>query len=60
MKDICDIAFAEYENRTNKWLESRPECGLCQEPIQDEYAYEIPKIGKVCERCIKDCIVYVD
>lgn len=52
----ADRYFAEQERR----LSMRPVCRFCGEHIQDGYAYEIPKVGTVCEQCIYDCKFYIN
>jgi len=34
------------------WLESRPECCECGEPIQEDYAYRLDE-GLMCEECME-------
>jgi hypothetical protein len=38
MLDNYDL-FEQNEARKEKWLESRPICSCCEEPIQSEKAY---------------------
>lgn len=37
------------------WLDSRPKCEYCGEPIQDDEAYEIEGV-LVCENCVMDFV----
>lgn len=49
------MTFEEHEKKMQEWLERRPKCRLCHEPIQDETAYELPLYGIVCPECISEC-----
>lgn len=45
--------FNQHDAEQQEWLESRPKCSYCEEPIQDDYCYEID--GEyVCEECLND------
>lgn len=47
---------SDFDNRDNylaEKLERRPECIFCREHIQDEKAYNIPKIGYACVHCME-------
>ena len=46
IKDYYDDDFKKAE-----WLESRPICSECDEPIQDDIAYEIDN-KLYCEHCL--------
>ncbi len=37
--------------RDSEWLDSRPVCDQCEEPIQDDY-YWLINGEKFCERCL--------
>ena len=41
----------EREQRQADWLDSRPKCDECGDPIQDEVYYVIG-FDKVCENCL--------
>lgn len=43
--------FARHDAEEQAWLESRPKCACCGEPIQDEYAFEIND-ELICEECL--------
>jgi formylmethanofuran dehydrogenase subunit E len=46
--------FDRHERRKTEWLDSRPKCSDCNEPIQDEHAYYIH--GEwICEECVEEC-----
>ena len=40
------------------WLDSRPVCDGCGDPIQEDYYYEIGDM-MLCERCIQECKTFV-
>lgn len=42
--------FERYDREQQKWLDSRPRCYVCEEPIQDEYAYRDGEVW-YCEDC---------
>lgn len=43
--------FNRHCDEQEEWLESRPMCEYCEEPIQDDYYYEIG--GEcICEHCL--------
>lgn len=43
--------FARHDAEQNKWLEQRPVCADCDQPIQDETAYYIN--GEwICRDCM--------
>ena len=45
--------FEAHEAEQERWLDMLPRCCECDEPIQDDYLYEIN--GEyICERCLKD------
>lgn len=51
---------ADYKDRKEQeWLDSRPVCSICGEPIQEEYAYNY-KGEWICEGCIDDMREYID
>lgn len=54
-----DTDFSNYEEYQSKWLDSRPRCCNCGEPIQDEDMYIIYG-EKYCPRCIERMRVIVD
>lgn len=41
--------------RYKEWLESRPRCDYCDEPIEEDYAYEFGD-DLICETCLQDYI----
>ena len=51
--------FVRDDARKAKWLDSRPICTECDEPIQEESAYYIHD-GWICEQCVKECRKAVD
>lgn len=44
----------EFYDDEFKWLQSRPQCEECGEHIGDEFAYQLPTIGWVCEHCMDE------
>ena len=40
-----------YDAETSAWLETRPKCLWCGEPIQDDTALELDN-GYVCHYCV--------
>lgn len=47
-----DFEAKEWEDAL--WLESRPKCDWCGEPIQEENCYRIFD-DLVCEKCVSEC-----
>jgi formylmethanofuran dehydrogenase subunit E len=46
-------AFEAHQAEQDAWLEKRPVCVECGEPIQDDFLYDIN--GDIyCEECMKD------
>ena len=46
-------AFLRHDAEQEARLAKRPICGYCEEPIQDDFLYDIG--GSVyCERCLKE------
>ncbi len=39
--------------RYKEWLESRPRCDYCEEPIEEDFAYELDN-QLICESCLLD------
>lgn len=44
--------YLQYEREEQKWLEKRPVCNQCGEPIQSYYTYEIDGY-LFCEGCME-------
>lgn len=45
--------FARKDADDARWLDSRPKCYECGEPIQDDFCYEIN--GEIiCEQCLNE------
>ena len=44
--------WERHEQKQEKWLDSRPLCSCCNEPIQEDYYYEINE-EKICEECLR-------
>lgn len=59
MIDPVEEAFFHRDVKQNEWLESRPICNLCHHHIQEEYCFDVPKIGFVCQRCMEDCTHFI-
>ena len=52
MKDNLDF-YRDYEEEQEKELEKLPVCSVCEEPIQDEFYFDID--GEIfCEDCLID------
>ena len=52
MPDNYD-AFIRHESVQQEYLESLPKCDKCDEPIQDDYLFDIG--GDIyCEECMND------
>lgn len=51
--------FLNYDSEQTRWLNSRPVCCRCGDPIQDEDAYEIEG-NLYCVECIEDMRVSID
>lgn len=58
LRDNYDF-YREHERRQEEWLESRPVCGECGEPIQDDSAYYINN-NWICNKCMEDFKKYID
>lgn len=43
--------FDRYDRQQEEWLNSRPVCDCCGEPIQDDFCYEING-DLICEDCL--------
>lgn len=43
--------FDRYDRQQEEWLNSRPVCDCCDEPIQDDFCYEING-DLICEDCL--------
>ena len=48
-----------YDRESEKALTRRPKCSWCEEPIEDDYAYDLGDDILVCENCIQNASVYV-
>ena len=45
--------YDRWQEEEQKWLDKRPKCSECGEPIADDYCYEFD--GKlICEICLLD------
>ena len=47
-----DDLFDRHDAEQEAWLDRRPKCEECGEPIQDEYLFEIDG-NLYCESCVK-------
>lgn len=45
--------FERHDREEATWLESRPKCGNCGLPIQDDHYYLING-DNICPRCLED------
>ena len=45
--------FEEWEEKNCRWMESRPICDCCGEPIQEEFYYDIDG-EMICDGCLLD------
>lgn len=43
--------FSRLDQEQAKWLETLPVCEICDEPVQDEYYYEIWG-DVICPKCM--------
>lgn len=48
-----------FEHQAEKWLESRPICSVCGEPIQDESAVLI-RDEWICDECLEGFRRFID
>lgn len=59
---MADWMFREQtriDAENEEWLEQRPICSICEEHIQEEYAYEVE--GKlICPNCLEEFRVDLD
>jgi len=59
---MADWMFREQtriDAENEEWLEQRPICSICEEHIQEEYAYEVE--GKlICPTCLEEFRVDLD
>jgi RNA polymerase-binding transcription factor DksA len=46
-------AFRRHQAEQDAWLDKRPLCEHCGEPIQDDYLYKIDG-ALYCEECMKE------
>lgn len=46
-------ALAAHDRAADAWLDSRPVCVSCREPIQEAECYDTER-GLMCEWCAKD------
>lgn len=46
-----DYRMNDHLREAEKWLENRPVCDICGQPIQDDHMYEIDN-ETVCEYCL--------
>ena len=51
--DAYDAYERERERRADEILEDLPKCDWCNQPIEEDYYYDIGE--KVCEQCMDDC-----
>ena len=47
--------FIKHEREQEAWLNSRPVCDVCGEPIQDDVFYK-PETEIMCESCFHDYV----
>lgn len=47
--------LVQREREQERWLNSRPVCDVCGEPIQDDYFYK-PEDEIMCESCFNDYV----
>ena len=52
---ILNTSDAEFE----EWLQTRPVCMWCGEPIQDDTALELGN-GWICNSCVEDNTHYIE
>lgn len=51
--------YDAYDAECQAWLESRPVCDICGNPIQQDHYFTI--CGKtICPDCVDDCKHYID
>lgn len=51
--------FWKHDVKAEEWLESRPVCTDCHQAIQEEVCFDIPKVGKICQKCMNDYIFFI-
>lgn len=51
--------FEAWDAERAKWLERRPKCADCGEPIQDDHYYQING-GPVCQYCLDNYRVEIN
>lgn len=51
--------FLKHDQEQQEWLENRPVCGICGEPVQEE-SYHLIDGVIYCDRCLADMKVYVE
>lgn len=56
---LLEFLYEEAERRNRKYEENCPRCYNCDEPIYDDYAYEIDG-NLYCEECIESFRVPVE
>ena len=45
--------FKAHDDEQAKWLKSRPKCCRCDEPIQDDFCYDLGD-GLYCPDCLNE------
>lgn len=58
MPDNYDIWKATDDLLEDK-LDKRPKCDYCGEPIQEDSYHRVARVV-ICDRCLDDCVEYVD
>lgn len=53
LSDDPALDFARYDAEQTRWLNSLPKCSICQEPIQQEMAFEKEGFW-ICHECYED------
>lgn len=48
--------FNAHDRARQKWLDSRPKCSHCGEPIADDEYYDFGDGEKICENCKSDYV----
>ena len=57
-----DLDFAIKDVKDAEWLESRPKCEVCKQPIQEDSFHRIPFAGMefiVCKWCLNSFKEYI-
>lgn len=56
---MSEFQMQEQERHDNK-VSNRLCCAWCEQPIEDDYAYDLGNGEIVCEDCMRDARIFID